>query len=338
MADQPSGNLEGLTSSIKPRHYSRPTQYIQRSRTGVASDINNIPANYPTNNFRPPESPIPKTKPTAPVPMKSVYIPEQEQLIEQQFTAPVYLNNYDGEYEDVKYKRYSFKMLTKRFVIGSAFAAIILLAGITLVFVNVNNKNIAQAQSSNASDSSQFGGISLSNSTDPINSPPYPSSDQPSSSSIAAYSVAATLPKYLAIPKLNINSMITPVNLKNGNNFIGAPDNIFNVGWWQQSSLPGQTGSVVLDGFTSNGTISGVFSSITSLKIGDNIQIVEGNNSKVSYKVLKISNFGQNGVSMEQAITPINATQPSLNIITCSGQTSTCPSSTNDMVIFAQQQ
>jgi sortase (surface protein transpeptidase) len=131
--------------------------------------------------------------------------------------------------------------------------------------------------------------------------------------------------------------MITPVALKN-TNYLAAPSNIFNIGWWQQSSIPGETGSVVLDGFTTNGTIGGALSNLPKLKVGDTLTIQNGNNTKINYSVVQISSFGKNNLSMEQAITPYNLSKPSLNIITCSGQTSTCPSSVYDSVVYAEQQ
>jgi len=53
---------------------------------------------------------------------------------------------------------------------------------------------------------------------------------------------------------------------------------------------------------------------------------------------VQISNFGKNQLSMEQAISPYDNSKPGLNIITCSGQTNTCPSSVYDNVIFTEQQ
>ncbi len=331
MANQPLSNLEGFTTAGQNKHYSRPTQYIPRPRPVVITSLNR--ASLVVQNSK-------NDSVTPPARLNPVQITNSDNVLEQQFSAPIYLNNYSGEYEDSKYSRFSLKMnqITKKFVVLTSFVAIVLVAGAAFVFINLNNRNIAQAQSNSTIKSTQFGGFSLSNSINPVNTQPYPSSTEPSANQVANYSVAPDLPKYLNIPKLNSSSMITPVNLSKNKNYLGSPSNISNVGWWQESSLPGQTGAVILDGFTSNGESAGVFASISKLKVNDSFQIVKGDNSKLNYKIVKISNFGKDGVSMEEAITPVDATRPSLNIITCSGQTSTCPSSVYDGVIFAQQQ
>jgi sortase (surface protein transpeptidase) len=346
MAEQPLYNI-GNPAIKNPGYQSRPSQYYRRPNAGAFLDL--------TSQSIADNQTIYQPKPQVSQPTYNLSLQKQasnsgltpvgqprlvpDKVIEeteQQFTAPVYLNNYNGEYEDTRYRRFSLRALriTKRLVFSTGIAAVVVLVGAAFVLANWSHYNIAHAQSSRPTNTSQTGIFSDINQ---FSSGPFASSTEPTTTQISNYNVSASQPKYLIVPKLNILSMITPVNLA-GSNYIGTPNNIFNVGWWQSSSSPGQTGSVVLDGFTSNGTGVGVFSTLSKLKTGDTFQIEKGDNTKLTYQIERISNFGSNNISMEQAISPINPNKPSLNIITCSGETTACPSSPNDFVIFAQQQ
>ena len=257
----------------------------------------------------------------------------QDSLFVKNYAAPIYLNNYNGEYEDKKVRKFSRKSLSFNkgpLILASSVMVTILLAGGFVVFMNWNNnKNVVQAQSSTSINSNQN-----SDSSNPIN---FASSVEPTASQVSNYTVGPTIPKYLIIPKINVTSMITPVNL-NSKNFLESPSNIFNVGWWQSSSLPGQQGSTVLDGFTTNGSNYGVFNSLQKITPGDKILIQKGDNTKISYTVVKSTEFGTNNLTMDQAISPIDTKKPGLNIITCSMQSSTCPSTLNgDFVVFATE-
>ncbi len=373
MANMPLGDPRSFDKNLRARYSPRPTQYLNRSTSRSMSDMvapKIAPVVKPaqiksvepiktieTRQFskptelvnRPVEDPVAVVSAKEPEVQSELeiveailaeepeYSPETEEILNKQFVAPIYLNNYAGEYEDKKYSRFSLKMnqITKKFAVSAALVLTGLIVGVSLIFIGSRDKNIADAQSNGST--TNVGGFALSTNVNPISSPPYSSTSQPSSSEIQTYSVPANQPKYLIVPKLNINSMINPVGLKN-TNYLAAPSNIYNIGWWQQSSVPGETGAVVLDGFTTNGTIGGVLSSLSKLKVGDTFTVQTGNNAKINYNVVQISSFGKNNLSMEQAITPYNLSKPGLNIITCSGQTSTCPSSVYDSVVYAEQQ
>ena len=165
----------------------------------------------------------------------------------------------------------------------------------------------------------------------------YASNIAPTPQQVSSYTVGPALPRYLIIPELGINSEISPVNL-NKNNNLQAPDNIYKVGWWQTSSVPGQAGATVLDGFTTNGTDQGVFSALSQLKPGDKFQVQTGSNVTVNYQVVQSVEFGTNKLTMNQAISPVISSKPGLNIISCHGLTLTCPTSNStDFVVFAVQ-
>jgi len=457
MSEQPSGNLDNPTLSGRFKHYSRPTQYAQRPKPQLFSDvtdqfaqvssdsIKSVPLTQPIQPPQPikqtvnvPQSPLktvyeqPQQQNFAPqprpqpvikqqVPARPVYsqptqsiesFPQQQRVIKQpamppvisgnsllpkppqqqqyvqpaqniplqqtinpqqvqqqvqtprgleqelidqaqsditvpipnlnsQVQAPLYTNNYQGEYEDQKGSRFDFSFRRSNkpkrvFFYASSLAVTVLLAGAFVVFMNWNNNsNIAQAQSNKTPKNTISGNVSLPSSQ--ATNLDYASSIEPTKTQYNNYVVGPALPRYLIIPKFNISGMITPISLDSNNN-IKAPSNIFNAGWWQSSSEPGQPGATVLDGFTTNGTSPGIFASLDKLSPGDTFQIQVGNGTKYSYKVDKSVDFGTNGLTMDEAVSPVTAGKPGVNIITCSGLTLTCPTSGNgDFVVFAEQ-
>jgi sortase (surface protein transpeptidase) len=277
---------------------------------------------------------IPQDNPVISLQMSQPEVIEQYQQPPVQI--PTYENNYNNEYEDVKSSRLRLffqKFKKKTIIVGSSAAMVIVLAGGFMFFMTLNHNNIAQAQASHPSGNN--GTISLP--ANKSNASDYASAIAPTATQIANYSVSATLPKYLIVPKLKIDAMIDPVGLDN-NNRLNAPNNIFNVGWWQASSQPGQTGATVLDGFTNNGTSPGLFAALADLAPGDTFKLQTGNNTVLNYVVVKTVEYGTNGLNMDQAISPVSSTQSGLNIITCTGQTLTCPSTSNpDFVVFSQE-
>ena len=70
-------------------------------------------------------------------------------------------------------------------------------------------------------------------------------------STVAAYSVAPNLPKYLIIPKLYVDSRVLSVGVTSSG-AVGVPDNIYDTAWYNESSAPGQPGAMLIDGHISS--------------------------------------------------------------------------------------
>jgi LPXTG-site transpeptidase (sortase) family protein len=127
-------------------------------------------------------------------------------------------------------------------------------------------------------------------------------------------------PKYIAIPAINISN--TPILrlglLKSG--AIGTPDNIYDTGWYDGSSLPGQSGAMFIYGHVSSWTADGIFYNLKKLTPGDKITITTGNNTTYTYQVMGTKVYPYNNVDMNQVLSPIDASKPGLNLMTCTGQ------------------
>jgi LPXTG-site transpeptidase (sortase) family protein len=146
-----------------------------------------------------------------------------------------------------------------------------------------------------------------------------PSSVKPTAKAIAAYEVSPNLPKYLIIPSINVKARIVEL-YTNPSDQIEAPDNIFDVGWYNKSSLPGDPGATFIDGHVSSWTANGIFYNLKKLKQGDSIQIIRGDNKVFTYIVSKIQVYDATSVNMNQVLSPINSALSGLNLMTCTGK------------------
>jgi LPXTG-site transpeptidase (sortase) family protein len=162
-----------------------------------------------------------------------------------------------------------------------------------------------------------------------------PSSVKPSSQAVASYTVSAYKPKYLAIPAIGIDKTrvfqlgLTPSGA------IAVPDDIYDTGWYDGSSLPGQPGAMFIYGHVSSWTADGVFYSLKQLKPGDKVVITRGDNKVFTYHVVSTKVYPYNHVNMNRVLSPIQSDKPGLNLMTCTGQVIKGSSEFNErLVVF----
>jgi sortase A len=162
-----------------------------------------------------------------------------------------------------------------------------------------------------------------------------PSSVKPKPQTIASYNVSATDPKYIAIPAINItNTPILKLGLtKTGQ--INVPDNIYETGWYDGSSEPGQAGAMFIYGHVSSWQANGIFYNLKKLKAGDQVTIVRGDNKTYIYQVVSTKIYAYNNVDMNQVLAPVDSSKPGLNLMTCTGQVIKGTSEFNErLVVF----
>jgi LPXTG-site transpeptidase (sortase) family protein len=162
-----------------------------------------------------------------------------------------------------------------------------------------------------------------------IHNPGAPSTSKPTLSAFANYTVPSPDPRYLFIPSINVKATVGAVGLtKTG--AIGTPDNVYDTAWYNQSSHPGQPGA--------SWTTNGVFHDLDKLKVGDNIQVEQGDGTLYTYSVAKIQTYRSNTITGADLLQPINSTKPGLNLITCTGDVIKGTNEFNErVVIYAQQ-
>lgn len=145
-----------------------------------------------------------------------------------------------------------------------------------------------------------------------------PSTTKPAPSAFDSYTVAANVPRYIFIPKLSVQAIVRPLGLT-ADGQLATPNNVYDTGWYKKSSTPGQPGAIVIDGHVSSWTTNGVFYGLKTLQPGDAIQIERGDGTTISYSVVKKQIYGYQQVDMSAVLSPVDASKPGLNLITCTG-------------------
>jgi len=165
-----------------------------------------------------------------------------------------------------------------------------------------------------------------------------PSTIAPTKSTFDSYTVGASQPRYIFIPKLGVQAIVRPLGLTDSGQ-LEAPYNVYDTGWFSSSAKPGQPGAMVVDGHVSSWTTHGVFYGLKTLGAGDSIKVERGDSSQVEYKVVKTITYDANYVDMQAVLSPVDKSKPGLNLITCTGTVAPGTSEFNKrIVVFAAQE
>ncbi|HSX36820.1 MAG TPA: sortase [Patescibacteria group bacterium] len=147
-----------------------------------------------------------------------------------------------------------------------------------------------------------------------------PSAVKPSATAVANYTVAPDLPKYVSIPSIGVaTARVIQLGLS-GNGQIATPDNIYDTGWYNGSAKPGKQGAMFIYGHVSSWQANGVFYNLKKLRPGDYVTITRGDNTTYTYQVVTSKTYPYNNVDMDEVLSPIDASTPGLNLMTCTGQ------------------
>jgi sortase A len=145
-----------------------------------------------------------------------------------------------------------------------------------------------------------------------------PAEDKQSTATVSSYRVAPDLPRVVRIPKLNVEARIVRLGMKTSGK-LGAPSNIYDVGWYEGSSRPNENGAMLLAGHVHGPTKPGIFYKLHTLQKGDTFEVERGDGQTFKYRVVESQSYNRDKVDMAKAMTPIIAGERGLNIITCSG-------------------
>lgn len=135
---------------------------------------------------------------------------------------------------------------------------------------------------------------------------------------LSRYAVAAELPRILHIDSLQVTARILPMTV-NTDNSVQAPTNIFDAGWYNGSSQPGQQGVVFIDGHASGPTRKGLFAYLDQLASGDEIRIEKGDRTSIRYRVYNVQTQNVAEVSMSQLLQQNDGPARTLILMTCAG-------------------
>lgn len=145
------------------------------------------------------------------------------------------------------------------------------------------------------------------------------SAEQKTPAQKQAYTVPPTHPRQLTISKLGIDANILPMGATRG--VLNAPTSAWDVGWYNESGLPGlDTGALLIDGHVNDALNSpGVFYKLSSLVSGDKIQVERGDSQKFNYSVVTVEQKSLSNVDMNKMLTSTTPGKQGLNLITCGG-------------------
>ena len=134
------------------------------------------------------------------------------------------------------------------------------------------------------------------------------------------YTVPSSHPRRLIIKKLDVNAIVLPMGAAKG--AMDAPASAWDVGWYNESGLPGSgSGAMLIDGHVNDALGSpGVFSDLQSLTDGDELQIERGDKEIFTYAVRKVQAVKVADVDMNAMLTSIDQGKEGLNLITCGGR------------------
>lgn len=137
--------------------------------------------------------------------------------------------------------------------------------------------------------------------------------------SVNYYRTAASYPRVIRIPKIETEARVLALAIA-PTGALKAPANIFDAGWYKDSSRPGEPGAMVIDGHVSGPTKPGIFKNLGEMAKGDKIEIERGDGETFTYTVQATKVFDAEELDMSSVMVPIVPGKPGLNIITCAGK------------------
>jgi hypothetical protein len=145
------------------------------------------------------------------------------------------------------------------------------------------------------------------------------SAEQKTPAQKQAYAVPPTHPRQLVISKLGIDANILPMGTTRG--ILNAPVSAWDVGWYDESGLPGlDAGALLIDGHVNDALNSpGVFYKLLSLSPGDQIDVERGDGQHFVYSVVDAKQEPLQDVDMNAMLQSATPGKQGLNLITCGG-------------------
>ncbi len=208
-----------------------------------------------------------------------------------------------------------------------ALGVVVLIGGVTVSVLSLktNKDVVAQVQAD------QVRGAAVSNNDENT----APSEDAVDANALSDHTAKADQPRRISIAKTKTNARVFAVGANN-NNQIKGTSNIFDLGWYDQSALPGEDGVMLIDGYVHGPSKPGVLYGIKKLSQNDIIEVEKGDGTIVKYKIVKTQIYYAAATDMKAAMTPVVPNEPALNIVTRSSQNSGSESLYNErLIVFA---
>lgn len=125
------------------------------------------------------------------------------------------------------------------------------------------------------------------------------------------------LPMRLLIPAIGVNAKVQRVGVT-ASGAMGVPNNFTDVAWYKYGTVPGNTGSAVIDGHVDNGlALPGVFKHLSDVAVGDEVDVETASSTQVRFVVDEIERYPMDAVPLTYVFARSDAAR--LVLITCTG-------------------
>jgi sortase (surface protein transpeptidase) len=99
---------------------------------------------------------------------------------------------------------------------------------------------------------------------------------------------------------------------------IGTPNNFTDVAWYVYGPVPGKIGTAIFDGHVDNGLgLPGVFKNLSTITVGDDIEIVTNGGKSIHFSVSDVSSFDYDNVPPAAMFSATGTSQ--IKLISCEG-------------------
>lgn len=132
---------------------------------------------------------------------------------------------------------------------------------------------------------------------------------------VELHMAAADAPRVIRIPSLNVEARIKRVGVSLNAEPV-APNNIYDVGWFESAGSPGSDALSLLNGHSVGPTKSAVFNELHTIQVGSTIEIERGDGSKLMYVVEKVQSYTSAEIDINAAFRAADPGKQGLNLIT----------------------
>ncbi|HRQ86562.1 MAG TPA: class F sortase [Candidatus Saccharibacteria bacterium] len=141
-------------------------------------------------------------------------------------------------------------------------------------------------------------------------------------------------PAHISIPALSIEAPIIPVGLTS-DGLMGAPQTLHEVGWYNKSAVLGSDSgySVLMDGHYGTDADRGIFYSLHTIGLGDDIIMTGEEGSEATFKVVEITRDRIEAIDMKKALYVYPGASQSITLITCEGLYDSARATYNDRIV-----
>lgn len=155
---------------------------------------------------------------------------------------------------------------------------------------------------------------------------------------LSSKQISPGLPARLIIPAINVDTAVESLSL-NKDGTMAVPENLSNVGWYQEGPKPGEIGSAVIDGHYGNWLDgqTGIFNDLSKLQTGDKIFVEDSLGQRQIFIVKELKTY--NSAASAKEIFTSTDRGIHLNLITCDGAWNNATQSYSErLVVFSDKE